>query len=188
MLFSYIATVLAAATVALASPFFEAPTKVKRQLLPTPILYGPFRLRFVARWSTYRDRYAYVQNLDAVRPAPRATGSVFNFENSTGRIWLGNNFLNPVVGGLRPNLTSNLAALAFGPLGRPNCEVTGGVAYETAFAFNEARRLTLGGIAIWHGCSTNSSLGIGPGVNFQWGAGPATTIDCQDIQLEYEAA
>ncbi|KAF3166341.1 hypothetical protein EYR41_010896 [Orbilia oligospora] len=188
MLLSYVTTILAAAAVAFATPFLGAPTKVKRQLLPTPILYGPFRLKFIARWSTYRDKYAYVQNLDAVRPAPRSTGSVFNFENSTGRLWLGNNFLNPIVAGLRPNLTSNLAPLAFGPLGRPNCEVTGGVAYETAFSFNSARRLTLGGTALWHGCTTNSSLGLGPGANYQWGSGPQTTEDCQDIQLEYETA
>ncbi|KAK6513586.1 hypothetical protein TWF506_008023 [Arthrobotrys conoides] len=186
MLISYITTILAAATVAFARLPLEAPIKEKRQLLPA--LYGPFRLKFIARWSTYRDKYAYVQNLDAVRPSNRATGSVFNFENSTGRLWLGNNFLNPVVAGLRPNLTSNLAPLAFGPLGRPNCEVTGGVAYETAFAFNNARRLTLGGTALWHGCTTNSSIGLGPGANFQWGSGPQTTEDCQDIQLEYEAA
>ncbi|KAK6352089.1 hypothetical protein TWF730_008920 [Orbilia blumenaviensis] len=188
MLFSYMTTVLAVTAVVLGytTPLLDIPSEEKRQLLP--VLHGPFRLKFVAKWSTYRNKYASVPSNDAVRPAARADSSVFNFENATGRLWLGNSLLNPVVGGLRPNLTSNVAPLAFGPLGLPNCAVTGGVAYETAFSFNSIRRLTLGGVAAWHGCSTNSSLGIGPGVNFQWGSGPRTTIDCQDIQLEYEPA
>ncbi|EPS38016.1 hypothetical protein H072_8272 [Dactylellina haptotyla CBS 200.50] len=166
-----------------ASPTANSPTKVARQ---ASALYGPGRLKFIAKWATYRSKYAYVNPLDVVRPAPQATGSIFNFENSTGRLWLGSNSENPIVGGLRLNLTSNLAPLAFGPLGQPSCDRTGGVAYETAFGFNTLGRLTLGGISKWRGCSTDSSVGLGPGINFQFGTGPSSTVDCQDLEIEWE--
>ncbi|KAK6538381.1 hypothetical protein TWF694_011261 [Orbilia ellipsospora] len=186
MLISFITYVLAITATVIATPTFNNPTNVKRQILPIPSLYGPARIKFIAKWATYRNKYAYVSPLDVVRPAPQATGSYFNFENSTGRLWLGSNILNPIVAGIKPNLTSNVAALAFGPLNQPSCDKTGGVAYETAFGFDDLGQLTLGGIGLWYGCTTNSSAGLGPGINFLFGAGPPTTPDCQSVQLLWE--
>ncbi|KAF3914716.1 hypothetical protein AA313_de0207380 [Arthrobotrys entomopaga] len=186
MLFSVITSVLAMTATVMATPSFNIPMNVKRQIQPMPSLYGPARIKFIAKWATYRNKYAYVSPLDAVRPVAQATGSYFNFENSTGRLWLGSNASNPVVAGIKPNLNSNIAALAFGPLNQSSCDSTGGVTYETAFGFNDLGELTLGGIGLWHGCTTNSSAGLGPGINFLFGSGTPTAPDCQDIQLLWE--
>ncbi|KAJ6263848.1 hypothetical protein Dda_2420 [Drechslerella dactyloides] len=185
MLFSYITTaILAAATFVTATPTLG--TNVKRQELPVPSLYGPFRLRMIAPGPTYRNRYAWLQAYDAVRPAPLASASVFNYENATGRLWVGDNILAPTVGGLKLNLTSNLAPLAFGPLLQPSCAASGGVTYETLFNFDGGNLLTLAGVNRWRGCTSYSSIGVGPGINFQFGQGTPTVPDCQIVQLQYE--
>ncbi|KAK6352718.1 hypothetical protein TWF696_004721 [Orbilia brochopaga] len=141
----------------------------------------------LASGPTYRNRYAWLQAYDAVRPAPQATGTVFNYENSTGRLWVGNNILAPTVGGLKPNLTSNLALLAFGPLLQPSCAASGGVTYETLFNFDGQNFLTLAGTDGWRGCTSYSSIGVGPGINFLFGQGAPTVPDCQTVRLQFEA-
>ncbi|EWC44854.1 hypothetical protein DRE_00913 [Drechslerella stenobrocha 248] len=187
MLLSYITVIIAAIATAVATPAFEVSSPAKRQVVPAPVLFGPFRLRFEARWATYRNRYAFVEAFDAVRPAALASASVFNYENSTGRLWVGSNPLVATVGGLRLNLTSNLAPLAFGSLFQVTCISSGGVTYQTSFNFTNNGSLTLGGVSTWHGCTTRSSIGLGAGINFQFGAGPSSTLDCQDVFLQHEA-